>query len=104
MGNAPAVKTLINSLIGVSFVTAVINKFLETNDPRGRAIGVFTHSVRELQKQVRSDDSYRHHFGLKAQKPKFIYYTSPKTAIAVLTSPQGEVEAETPRQSLEELC
>jgi len=31
------------------------------------------------------------------------YFTSPKTAMAVLTSPQREVEAETPRQSHEEL-
>jgi len=29
--------------------------------------------------------------------------TSPKTAMAILTSSQGEVEAETPRQSHEEL-
>ena len=49
----------------------IINKFLETNYPRGKAIGVFR----------------SFHFDLKAQKSKFVYCTSPKTANAVLTSP-----------------
>ena len=64
-----------------------INKFLKTNYPRGRAIGAFR----------------PFHFGLKAQKTKFVYFTSPKTAMAFLTSPQGEVEAETQWQTHEEL-
>jgi hypothetical protein len=53
-----------------------INKFLETNYPQGRAIGVFR----------------SFHFDLKVQKKKFVYYTSPKIAVAVLASPQGEVK------------
>jgi hypothetical protein len=53
-----------------------INKFLETNYPQGRAVGVFR----------------SFHFNLKVQKTKFVYYTSPKTAVAVLSSHQGEVK------------
>jgi hypothetical protein len=53
-----------------------IKKFLETNYPRGKAAGVFR----------------SFHFDLKDQKSKFIYYTSPKTVLTVLTSPQGEVK------------
>ncbi len=75
----------------------LIKKFLKTNYPRGRAIGVFR--------------SFS--FDLKVQKPKFFITPLPKLSPKVLTSPQGEVQrnpgatrpngvsrAEAPRNSL----
>ena len=56
----------------------LINKFLETNYPQGRAIVVFR----------------SFHFDLKVQKRNLFITPHPKLSITVLTSPQVEVSKE----------
>ena len=58
-------------------------KFLETDYPRGRAIGVFR----------------QFHFGLGDQKPKFYILPHPELRKGNSDLPKGEVNLETPRQS-----